>query len=79
MRYFIMFLTITLITLCACGDNEPDVVYIILVQPKIDCDEYLLQLGADFSRRGLSDSSIAKEFAVKARSDCEEENKRRGY
>lgn len=47
--------------------------------PELDCREYVRSVGADMARRGLTNSSIAKNAIAKAERECEAENRRRGY
>ena len=47
--------------------------------PKLDCNEYVRDVGFDFARRGIFDSTMAKKAIKKAKEECNAENKRRGY
>ena len=47
---------------------------------KLDCNEYVNRVAADLASRGLvTFEEVGKQVIEKAISDCEAENKRRGY
>lgn len=79
MRFVLSLATATLL-FASCGDEDSvSVVYVVPVQPKLDCREVVRNVNVDMARRGLIDSSIARQAVQEARSNCEAENRRRGY
>ena len=77
---FVLMYSLLILFLLACeGDNTTIIVVVEESLPKIDCKEYVTQVGYGLANRGLTDSSIAKRAIAKAKEDCQEENKRRGY
>ena len=76
--FVVKLMPVLILFLLACeGDNT-----IIIVEerlPKLDCSEYVKHVVYGFGNRGTIDSSFAKRAIAKAKADCEEENRRRGY
>ena len=64
---------------CPSGDDNPDITVIVPHHLKIDCASCVRSIRANLARRGLTDSSLAKNASVKAKSNCQKENDRRCY
>ena len=83
-RFILIIIALTVTTLSSCtNDNAappPTVIVITPNLPKIDCAERANRAAADVASRGLlTFEGVGKQVIDKARADCEEENKRRGY
>ena len=85
MRLFILLLVVVgLVVLCSCGDDDPPQVIVLIPEsprlPKINCEKYLDELYGEMASRGGGIIQPAgRAILDKARIDCFEENKRRGY
>ena len=86
-RFILTLVVLTLTTLPSCTiENDapptapPTVIVITPNLPKLDCAERARRAAVDVASRGLLTSEgVGKQAIDKARADCEEENKRRGY
>ena len=82
-RFILTLVVLTLTTLPSCtieNDAPPTVIVITPNLPKLDCAERATRAAVDVASRGLLTSEgVGKQAIDKARADCEEENKRRGY
>ena len=85
-RVNLLLIVATLLSFSSCGDSNdndappPTVIVITPNLPKLDCAERANRAAVDVASRGLLTSEgVGKQAIDKARADCEEENKRRGY